>query len=69
MSRVQSTATVLVTVEVTHSGPWGADCTVEQVFSQAGKESVQRVCSLLTESGMRVVGEPKVTAVLAERGE
>ena len=72
-------ARVQVTVEIPCSS-WGADCTVEQVLKQAGEEAVGRLRrafdrasgvgdgTIVNEArSWRIVGDPRVVVVLAER--
>jgi hypothetical protein len=63
--KVSASARVQVTVEFT-AVSWGSDCSVQQVFDQAGREIVSKVHSLIAEKGGRVIGEPRVIAVMGE---
>ena len=67
---VYTTAKVRVTVEV-DAGPWGQDCTAQQVFDQASREAPQKVMNTLSKlgSGVRLVGKPKVTMVLVREND
>jgi hypothetical protein len=62
---IAATARIQVTVEVT-AGHWGADCNLEQIYRQAAVDAVKTVERLLGSEG-RIVGEPRVTAVLVEQ--
>lgn len=77
--RHTATARVTMTLEIlVGGGGWGPECTVAQVWKQAADgaaNDVQRMLQVYRESGMgsgsviRVVGEPVVTAVLAQQKE
>lgn len=58
-------ATIQLTVEVSIPDRWGGDCPLDQVFRQAASEALAKVSRLLGPAA-RVVGEPRVTAVLTE---
>jgi len=68
---VLATAKVLVTLEVDAGSHWGGDCATQQVFDQAGRETIQRVMNELRKLGprVRVVGDPKVTMVVVGKKE
>jgi hypothetical protein len=68
MSDIKTTARVAVTVEVMSSA-WGKACTLQQVFDQAAAEALREVQNTAASKGWRVVGKPKVTAVLAGERE
>lgn len=65
MSNVKATARVQVTLEVTLSQPWGAECNFA-VLQKAAKEDALMRIQKLSGSDVRIVGTPKVTAVLVE---
>lgn len=62
-------ARVQVTLELDAGSSWGNDCTVQQIYDQAGRESINNLEQILLKAGVRVhiVGEPKVVAVMTER--
>ena len=62
---LKGTARVQVTVEV-YAGVWGADCTVDQIHKQASRDAVEKVKNLVNSISARVVGEPKVTAIIVD---
>ena len=66
-SKIVGLARVKLEVEVPTASHWGSDCTVGQIFSQASEEAAQRLRNALGNSGIRIVGEPRVTAILTER--
>jgi hypothetical protein len=66
MSQVVAVARVRLTVEIVR-GSWGADCKLDQVFDQAGREAASAVQNLITAAGARVVGEPIVEAVITRK--
>jgi hypothetical protein len=65
--KIVGTARVRLTVEVT-AGRWGKDCTLHQLFDQAGREAKRLVeenmCRL--PSFVRMVGQPEVIGIVAE---
>lgn len=61
----EATARIQMTVEVSVSGSWSADCTVEQVYRQAASDALAKVSRLIGKEGR--VYDPKVTAVFADR--
>lgn len=62
--KYSATAQVEVTISVAISGGgWGGDCTVAQVHKQAADQARGKIHGLAKE-GIRIVGEPRVTAVL-----
>ncbi len=63
--RVMARARVQVTVEIDGGGPWGTDCTMEQVHRQAAETAVNFLNSM-PYGTVRIIGEPRVIAVLAE---
>jgi hypothetical protein len=67
MKRIEARARVIVTVELS-VGMWGTDCTVAQVFNQAGKEALMRVERILRESreSISIIGSPQVKMVMGE---
>lgn len=82
MTKARARVQVTLEIDVT-GGDWGPSAKVEQIFSQAKRESMQDLEQLLKaarEGGIpdssdmrrrlyaKVVGEPKVTAVLVEEG-
>jgi hypothetical protein len=66
--KVDARARVQVTIEVT-TEVWGEDCSIGQLYAQAAESGINQIHKLVAESKMqaRVVGEPKVIAVLAEK--
>lgn len=63
MTKLFTTAQIQVTVSVPASGSWGDQCTVEQIYRQAGEETVNKLQRAIKEIGSKVVGEPKVTSI------
>lgn len=69
------TARAQVTIEI-ERGTWGHDCTVAQVYDQAGREAINELNRLVSEArrankgalrNMRIIGDPKVVAVTTGR--
>lgn len=58
-------ARVTLTIEVPASGCWGAGTALDQVYRQAGEETKRLIEDMLTKRGGKVIGEPKVVAVMA----
>ena len=71
MKQIKSTATarVQITIELSAASNWGAECSLSQIYDQAGTETVAKVRNHLREIGARIIGEPKVVAVLATPAE
>jgi hypothetical protein len=67
--KVHASAKVTLTVEVPVRSGWGQDCPISQVHRQAADEAWLTVTKLVESSGVRIVGTPKVQAVLVERNE
>lgn len=68
--KTKATARVTVTVEVPITSVWGADCSLSQVYEQAASEAIGLIGNLRTrysEVHLRIIGEPKVVAVLSEQ--
>ncbi len=68
MTDRQSTATAkaIITVEVTGLGSWGYGCELSQIYDQASEEAigVLRQAFERDRHRFRIIGEPKVTAIL-----
>ena len=69
MPSSSATARVQVTVEIV-AGTWGNDCSLEQVYKQAGEDACNKLTRALNPKDSapigRIVGTPKVLAVLVE---
>jgi hypothetical protein len=67
-TQVRAIARVQVTVEVEASA-WGDDCSIGQLYKQAAESGLETVRNTLNKAGTphRIVGEPKVLAVLTEK--
>lgn len=61
-----ATAHVTATVEVVVNGSWGGECSVAQIHKQAAEEAANKIRNLFKE-GVRLRGDPQVTAVMAVR--
>lgn len=61
------TARVVFTVEMPAGSNWGTQCTVEQIHKQAGQETKNHLENILRKHGGKIIGEPKVIAVLVEK--
>lgn len=75
--KIKATSRVTVTVEIDTGGSWGADCTVEQVQKQAADAAraalmrglvidLQTMSNSTQKTTARIVGEPKILAILVE---
>lgn len=65
-----ASARVKLEVEVTVGSAWGEDCSIKQVYDQAAREAIgklEHACQKSETHGIRIVGEPQIVAVLAER--
>lgn len=73
--RHQATARVTLEVEIKVNATWGPDCSIQQVHQQAAEEAIGRIrnatsspmCARNLADTIKVVGEPKVTAILVNR--
>jgi hypothetical protein len=65
MNQITCRARVQVLVELDAGSIWDPLCPVEQVHAAASGESIQKLRGILAKSGVQIVGEPKVTVVLA----
>jgi hypothetical protein len=68
MKRVNATAKLTCVVELPVGSSWGDDCIIDQVYRQAAEEGKRRLQEAVSKIGGRVIGEPEVTAIMAERG-
>lgn len=50
---MSTSAKIRITLEVEASSSWSRETTTGQVFDQAGKETTNRVVSVLTAAGIR----------------
>jgi hypothetical protein len=65
-----ATARVQITIELPAGSTWGNDCTVDQIYKQAGEETVQALRNILSAkwgNNAKII-DHKVTAVFAQRG-
>lgn len=60
---MKATAIVRVEVEVTMTQPWGDECTLGQVYTQARSQAIELVRQ---GTSLRIIGEPKVRTVMTE---
>ena len=76
--RNQATARVRITLDIPLEQPWSGEEKVDQVFAAASRSAQQIVSRALTQKaegttaplfprGTRVLGEPEVRCVIAER--
>jgi hypothetical protein len=79
-TKVRATARVQLTIEISgEGGVWGADCSIDQVHRQAREGAIGALHRVINRAArldaeqvpavpinLRIVGEPKVTAVLVE---
>lgn len=70
-----ATARVTVQLEIKVSSNWGPECSVKQVHEQAASEAIGMVRNLSPQNAtcfadaIRILGEPKVTAIIVTRGQ
>jgi hypothetical protein len=67
-----ASARVTVTVEIDVGSSWGDDCSVGQVHDSASREALGKLRHLIETDGhalrqMRIIGAPKVVAIIATR--
>lgn len=69
-SKVTARCRVQVTIELDAGSSWGDTTTTQQVFDQAGRETVQGLRNLFNKAdrSMEIIGNPKVLMVISERG-
>lgn len=66
---VRAQATVRIEIELTASA-WGSECQINQIYAQAAREAVERVQQRFQrDSDLRIVGTPKVTAIICPERE
>lgn len=71
--QVEAKATVTLTLEINVGSRWGDTCAVSQLHDQATSEALGMIRNLSPESAaefvrrIRIVGEPKVSAILVTR--
>ena len=69
MNRIQAKAKVQITLEVEAGAPWGAECTIEQMYTQAaecGRNNLLNALKTGAGASMRIIGEPKVIGIITE---
>ena len=71
MSSPTARVRVTVQIEITRHCTWGGDCPVSQVYEQGSREALEDLQRLIhsgaqaqSQSGFRIVGDPKVEAVI-----
>ena len=66
-------ATAKLTLEVDVSSSWGEKCDLKQVYDQAARDAVNRLQTMMQNSktgyGIRIRGEPEVTAIITRKDE
>lgn len=64
-----TTAKVTVMLEIT-GGSWGEGCTIEQVHRQGAEDAIGKIMRMIAnEHGVKIVGSPSVSAVIASAGD
>jgi hypothetical protein len=64
-----ASARVRLEVEIQVGSKWGADCSIQQVHEQAFEEASGKLGRMIEKSGehgVRIVGDPVITAVIVE---
>jgi hypothetical protein len=64
--RTMARARVQLTLDVDAGSTWESSCPVGQIHEQAAREAVEMIERVLP-GRIRVIGEPKVTAVSVEK--
>lgn len=70
--KVKAKARVSVLLEVSLSDTWGSDCQLDQVYKQAKDSAMNMIHRKMTGGGqrdIRIIGDPKVTAILTQMEE
>uniref|UniRef100_A0A6H1ZY58 Uncharacterized protein n=1 Tax=viral metagenome TaxID=1070528 RepID=A0A6H1ZY58_9ZZZZ len=68
MDRIASSrARVEMTIEFElNGGSWGSDCKIDQVFNQATSDALHTIRKKMEGISIRIIGEPKITAIMVE---
>lgn len=71
MRKITTGAVATLTVRISGLGAWGDDCPMTQVYEQAAEAAIDYLRSKVRGdlNNIEIVGEPKVTAILAIRGD
>ena len=64
MSDIQATARVKATVTFKLGQPWGNECTVGQILTQATREATEKLQQVLSKTGVRATGPIEVEIFL-----
>ena len=64
--KIDAVAKVVVTIEVGATGHWGDTCTVRQIQEQATSQVLNHLRRTLKDSGMSIIGEPRVKIITHE---
>lgn len=67
-TKFRARARVQVTLDVDAGSVWGLDCEMSQLVDQASRETTEQLKRHLKGlGGVRIIGEPKITAIFAEQ--
>jgi hypothetical protein len=66
---IRCRARVQITVEVDSGSCWGGGASLDQVHQQATEGALDRLRRALQPTDVRIVGEPKVTAIMTEEAK
>ena len=65
-----ASAKCIVTVEISNLGSWGDDCKLDQIREQARDTAINKILkSVEYRRDFRIIGNPKVTAILVHDDE
>lgn len=66
--KMHAKARIQITVEIEAASPWGEECSIGQLHTQAANEAKAFLMGKLATviPGARIIGEPKVIAVIME---
>jgi hypothetical protein len=64
--RLKAHARVQLTVSIDLKDTWGNECTINQIQKQAKDGAISSMWKWVEETGVTIVGEPKVTIVIIE---
>lgn len=67
--RITTGAVATLVIKIHDLGAWGEDCPMTQVYAQAAEAAIGylRNTAKGTHGKIEIIGEPKITAILATR--
>lgn len=67
--RTSASARLELVIDIPASSSWGRDCTIDQIYRQAGEETTHALGVMLRKEfgpTAKIIGVPKVQAVIAQ---